>query len=108
MFAMVSLAAIPNDQFEVVDATMHLPKVGHLEFPEAFVLGLLDILMTDELGPLVGMRVTLTDIKYHDTDSSAEAFACAGQDAGRQVCRISRPNPDPPTVSALRIGATLA
>jgi hypothetical protein len=47
--------------------------------------GLLDTLMTTDLGPLRNVRVTLERVWYHESDSTRNAFRNSGRDAGRKI-----------------------
>lgn len=105
MFAIVSLTATPSARFEVHDATSACATATHLGFPDWFIFGLLDVLMSDEHGPLTGLSVIIKDFKYHDVDTTREALVYAARDAGRQICGWSAPNPEPPYAGAPRPGA---
>jgi hypothetical protein len=85
VFAVVNLSATPHTHFEVITAAPTDRKLAQLGFPEFFVFGLLDVLMTDEYGPLTGLRAMLDDVKYHDIDTNSEAFVRAGRNAAKKL-----------------------
>lgn len=86
-FARIQLTVEPANAFEVVD---NVPEKGALEklavaWPDCVILGLLDVLMLTEPGPLYKVRVILELVWYHDLDSTWQAFRHAGRDAGRKI-----------------------
>jgi hypothetical protein len=86
-FAKVELTVHPAEVFDVVDS---VPEKADLEklgagWPDSVILGLLDILMDAEQGPLRDFRVVLERVWYHDVDSTRNAFCAAGRDAGRKI-----------------------
>jgi len=62
----------------------YIPSVSH---------GIVEAMTTGVLAgyPTVDVRVTLTDGKYHDVDSSEMAFKIAGTMAFKQAARIAKP-----------------
>jgi hypothetical protein len=86
-FAMVRLTLHPASGVEVVDRVAEKEELERLEveWPDPVVLGLLDVLMLAEPGPLYKIAIVLQEVSYHDVDSTFVAFRHAGQDAGRKV-----------------------
>ena len=74
----------PADELDVVDnvpCRKELEALG-VAWPQCVVLGLLDVVMFAEFGPLYKIRITLDDAAYHEVDTSENAFREAGRDAG--------------------------
>lgn len=86
-FAKVELTVHPAEALDVLDS---VPEKADLEklgagWPDSIILGLLDILMDAERGPLRNFRVVLERVWYHDVDSTRNALRGAGRDAGRKI-----------------------
>ena len=88
-FAKVRLTLHPASSVEVVDRIAEKEELERLgvEWPDPVVLGLLDVLMLAEQGPLYKIAIVLEEVWYHDVDSSFLAFRHAGQHAGGKVIR---------------------
>jgi hypothetical protein len=86
-FAKVELTVLPAAGFEVVDLVPERHELEQLGvgWPDPVILGLLDVLMNAEHGPLRNVRVVLEGVWYHEVDSSRDAFRNAGRDAGRKI-----------------------
>jgi hypothetical protein len=86
-FAKVQVTVHPAKSFDVEDCVAEKTALERLtvEWPDPFILGLLDVLVNAEPQPLTDIRVTLEQVWYHDTDSTREAFLKAGRDAGRKI-----------------------
>jgi hypothetical protein len=84
----VSAAFEPNDEFVVVDQVPHDDELAKMGYPDWFMYGLLDILMTSEAMPLTNVKVMLCEAKYDKVDSSPRAFLEAGRDAGRKLREV--------------------
>ena len=83
-FANVVITIAPADELAVVDnvpCRKELEALG-VAWPQCVVLGLLDVVMFAEFGPLYKIRITLDDAAYHEVDTSENAFREAGRDAG--------------------------
>lgn len=83
-FAKVVMTIAPADELDVVDnvpCRKELEALG-VAWPQCVVLGLLDVVMFAEFGPLYKIRITLDDAAYHEVDTSENAFREAGRDAG--------------------------
>ena len=86
-FAKVQLTVEPAKDFDVVDAVEQKNELETLGvgWPDSVIFGLLDTLMSVDLGPLRNIRVTLEHVWYHELDSTRNAFRNAGRDAGRKI-----------------------
>src|SRR5579859_4808275 len=58
-YAKVTIYVEPSDHFEVVDVVESTNRAREEGFPDNFIFGLLDIVMTAEHGPLLRFRLTL-------------------------------------------------
>ena len=90
LFAIVEIAIEPADQFQVDNLASQTSTLQSRGFPDAFIFGLLDILMADVDGPLLGLRVVISDVRYHDIDTNEHALVMAGRDAGQKICQASK------------------
>lgn len=84
-FARVQVSVEPAPEFEVVDRTPVSKELRELDFPDWFVFGMLDVLLSAEPHPLHKIRVTLVAVEFDPIDTSAAAFRHAGRDAARKV-----------------------
>jgi translation elongation factor EF-G len=86
-FAKVELSVRPAEAFDVLDSVPEKPELEKLAvgWPDPVIMGLLEILMNAERGPLRDFQVVLENVWYHDVDSSRGAFESAGRDAGRKI-----------------------
>ena len=76
----------PSERFEVIDQVAPSDDLKSVKFPESFVFGLLDALVTCPGRPILKVKITLTRAVYDPIESTVLAFRVAGKDAGRQVC----------------------
>src|SRR6202007_114315 len=81
----VTIYVEPSDHFEVVDLVESTNRAREEGFPDNFIFGLLDILVTMEHGPLIRVCVTLKTAEYDPINSSSMAYWGAGRDAGRKL-----------------------
>lgn len=84
-YAAVTVILEPSHEFEVVDDVEGSENLQKLGFPDWFVFGLLDVLMTSRPLLLTKVKVTLKDAKYDRIDTSPRAFLEAGRDAGQKA-----------------------
>jgi|GEM_PF-2408011 len=83
-FARVAIRVEPNEQFIVVNKIVEeIPEA--YGFPDKFIFGVLDEVMTGAPGPIENIKITLKMVEYDSTDSSPNAFTQAGRDAGRKL-----------------------
>jgi hypothetical protein len=66
----VALRFDPSEQFEVLDLVGADDGARKFGFPEQFISGLLEVLTTNDSGPLTRIRVTLVEAEHHAIDSS--------------------------------------
>ncbi|MBR1224188.1 MULTISPECIES: hypothetical protein [unclassified Bradyrhizobium] len=89
--AKVTIYVEPSDHFEVVDLVESTSKAREEGYPDSFIFGLLDMLITLEHGPLIRIRVTLKTAEYDPINSTRNAYWQAGRDAGRKLAEtVSR------------------
>jgi hypothetical protein len=84
-YASVRIVLESSTEFEVVNEVGDDQQLKSLGYPEHFIFGLLDILMTAEAMPRTSVRVVLKSASYDPVDSSPKAFLEAGRDAGQKV-----------------------
>jgi hypothetical protein len=84
-FARVAIYVEPSDRFEVIDLVEGTNCAREEGFPDNFIFGLLDMLVTMEQGPLIRIRVTLKTAEYDPINSSSRAYWHAGRDAGTKL-----------------------
>jgi hypothetical protein len=84
-YASVRVSLEPADEFEVVDEVEQNTELKQMGYPDWFVFGLLDILMTAESMPLTKIKIVLKNATYDRIDSSPRAFLEAGRDAGQKI-----------------------
>jgi len=90
-YAKVKIYVEPSDHFEVVDLVESTSKAREEGYPDSFLFGLLDMMMTMEHGPLIRVRVTLKTAEYDPINSSSKSYWGAGRDAGRKLAEtVSR------------------
>lgn len=87
-FAKVNMYAEPASEFSVIDLVSAYDGVRKFGYPDHFVEGLIEILISDERRPLTRIRVTLESAEYSEIDSTPRAFFEAGRIAGRQLVEL--------------------
>jgi translation elongation factor EF-G len=89
-FAKVQLTAYPSEGFQVEDDTPQREQLDRLGigWPDSAILGVLDVVMLREFGPLYNVRIVLEQAWYREIDSSERAFRRAGRRAGRKLIDV--------------------
>jgi hypothetical protein len=87
-FAKVNIYAEPASEFSVVDLVSAENRVREFGYPDQFIDGLLEILVSNEHQPLTRIRVTLESAEFSEIDSTPRAFFEAGRIAGRQLLEL--------------------
>ena len=91
-FAKVNIYVEPASDFSVIDLVSADSGVRKFGYPDQFIDGLLEILVSDEHHPLTRIRVTLEAAEYSEIDSTPRAFFEAGRIAGRQLLELQTAN----------------
>lgn len=91
-FARVIMDIEPSENFEILNA-VNEEGAAPYGYPEKFIFGLFDEILTKPPGPITKVRITLKVAEYDPIDSSPLAFFEAGRDAGYKV-RVALGYPD--------------
>lgn len=86
-FDHASIRAIvePSSEFEVVNEVADSEELRGLRYPDYFIYGLLDTLMTFGVAPTTKLKITLKEISYHPIEAMPITILRAGRDAGQKL-----------------------
>jgi hypothetical protein len=86
-FARVQVTVRPSEVFEVEDCAADCADLRKLnaDWPDAFIIGLLETLGAANPKLPTNVRITLDAVWYHHLDSTREAFLGAARDAGLKI-----------------------
>ena len=85
LFGQVTLSAVPANEFSY-SSRVSWPAGEQVQLYEDSVLeGILDVIIVQRPEPVLGISVTLEQIKWHEVDSCALAYRMAAQQAIQQI-----------------------